>query len=985
MGYFEPGVVVGRYRLVQLLGQGGMGQVFRARDPELDRDVALKVLTRHDRNMSARVEREGRALARLSHPNVVSIYDVGHTRGRAFIAMELVEGPTLGQWLRAADREVEEVLDVFVAAGRGLAAAHRCGLVHRDYKPGNVLLGPDGRARVTDFGLARNGTPSAESTVHWDESNDSLTVEGTVVGTPPYMAPEQHTDGEIDERSDQFAFCVALYEAIVGRRPYHARDLRGLAGLKHAHRPEWPRVIPAWLKPIIERGLSPSPQQRYPSMDELLTAIGSRRRRSRRAWMLGGVPLALAATATAWAALPPPQECDASGLEDWEDADRQALLSRLAEIDVRYAADTAQRVGESLDAWADDWRDARAVTCDTGAEVARSRQQHCLERARTSFSVALDVLHTSDAGTLEAAHFVVRRLPDPSRCVSLGKAPAAPPAEDMTRVAAVERELSRAVALGNAGRRDEAAQVARTARDAAQDIGYAPLEGNADLIAGRIAFASGAAEEAAEALHGAYETLHAEGDDAGAAAAASALVHAVGVGGGRVEEGRRWGETARALLEANDLGPGAEADLEAALADLERYDGNTDANARHSRRALELTEEAFGDDHPATATAAMNYANAVGDSGDFDEALRLHRNALALGESLLGPTHPDVGLSLANLGAALLEAGRHRESIDALQRSIGLLEGLPGHQEALGITETLIASALRSRGAPEIALPHLRRGIALMAEVHGAEHPRVGGVTINLGNLLSVLGRREEADREYVRALRILRTGLGPEHPNVASALSARAILLYEMGDGESAIAMLREALAIMEKSLGAEHPIAARARSNLGGMLVQMLRAEEGIVELRRAEALRRAALGDDHPALGTTIANLGDALMELSRVDEAEAAYEDARRIALLHFDARHDHAVHAELGLLRVAAARGEAEPVQTRAESMHTQLQDMSDSLADTLLTFAEAQAALAQGDRRGARRLGEAARDAFAAQGPAMQPQHDRMTTWLDGI
>jgi serine/threonine protein kinase/tetratricopeptide (TPR) repeat protein len=272
------GQVVGRYVVSDVLGAGGMGTVYAAHDPELDRTIALKLL--HHQSGQARLLREAKALARLSHPNVVTAHDVGTFDGRVFLAMEFVDGLTLRQWLQQRRRTWREIVNVFLHAARGLAAAHASSVVHRDFKPDNVLIGKDARVRVLDFGLAGQAgawrpddaiepppTPTA--------TDAPLTRTGTVMGTPAYMAPEQHLALATDARTDQFSFCVALWEALYGKRPFQASTLAQLSREMKADPPVVPNVsdVPAWLPRILLRGLSFDPDARFPSMDALGSEI----------------------------------------------------------------------------------------------------------------------------------------------------------------------------------------------------------------------------------------------------------------------------------------------------------------------------------------------------------------------------------------------------------------------------------------------------------------------------------------------------------------------------------------------------------------------------------------------------------------------------------------------------------------------------------------------------------------------------------------
>ena len=304
----------GRYEILGKLGAGGMGVVYRAKDPVLDRHVALKVIGQSQRKLGStardRLVREARALAKLAHPNVIAIHDVGEVDDEAFVAMELVHGRTLDEWLHASPRSTEEIIDVFVQASRGLAAAHGAGLVHRDFKPSNVIIGDDGRVRVLDFGLARLAEPLDPSEASDAASNadplGAITRPGGIVGTPAYMAPEQCGDGKVDERCDQFSFCVTLYQALYGCLPFTATSLaertaRIVAG--ELTPPTTDREVPARVRAAVLRGLAADPNRRYASMQELAAELVWRSPPvgRRRALLAGGLALlAIAVLVLIW-------------------------------------------------------------------------------------------------------------------------------------------------------------------------------------------------------------------------------------------------------------------------------------------------------------------------------------------------------------------------------------------------------------------------------------------------------------------------------------------------------------------------------------------------------------------------------------------------------------------------------------------------------------------------------------------------------------
>jgi serine/threonine protein kinase len=285
---------IGRYPVLRRIGVGGMSVVYRGFDPELDRQVALKLLDPEllDADSGrgrARLQREARAMAKVNHPNVVPVFDVGVHRDSVYIAMELIEGQPLGQWWEATPRPWTEILGMFLQAARGLAAAHDAGLIHRDFKPDNVLVGADGRARVLDFGLARPapvdeddellpGDPEPETTLtdHPVDLHTNVTVTGIITGTPAYMAPEQHMGESAGASADQFSFCVALWEALYQHRPYAGRTAFAIADAiiegRIEPRPAQSRV-PGWLHGILEKGLNVKPRDRHASMRALMASI----------------------------------------------------------------------------------------------------------------------------------------------------------------------------------------------------------------------------------------------------------------------------------------------------------------------------------------------------------------------------------------------------------------------------------------------------------------------------------------------------------------------------------------------------------------------------------------------------------------------------------------------------------------------------------------------------------------------------------------
>jgi predicted Ser/Thr protein kinase len=430
----EPGAVVGRHVVLHELGAGGMGVVYAAYDPELDRKVALKLLLPGAGGDIGRLRllREAQALGRLSHPNVVGIHDVGTVGEQVWLAMEFVQGRTLEQWLRTP-RRWQEVLEILRNAGEGLAAAHAAGLLHRDFKPDNVMVGDDGRVRVMDFGLARAhagagasamdlSPPSPEASSSFASSSLASTVTrvGAIVGTPSYMAPEQFGSKELSAAADQFAFCVTLWEALYGERPFEGRSPMELVAnvLDGKLRPPTrARAAPGWLRRACERGMAVEPTQRWPSMSALLDTLAKGRTRAavRKGLVAVGVLALLGGGIAAerrWDLARRTAACEASGDEvevAWSPEREQELRDALVATGVSHAAVTADRVTPWLEQQALAWREARVEAClDThvrgrwDAETL-DRSLWCLEERRMALQSLVDELTLADADVLHKA------------------------------------------------------------------------------------------------------------------------------------------------------------------------------------------------------------------------------------------------------------------------------------------------------------------------------------------------------------------------------------------------------------------------------------------------------------------------------------------------------------------------------------------------------------------------------------------------------
>ena len=738
-GVLEAGLYVDRYRILDVLGTGGIGVVYAAFDEVLGRNVALKLLRPSARNphslerRRARLIREAKALARLSHPNVVPIYEVGMFEDRVFLAMEYVEGATMRRWLRSGTRSVAEILDKYIQAGRGLAAAHERNIVHRDFKPDNVLVGEDERVRVLDFGLA---TPVPEATptgryatiAHLHSQQTSLTdaaslitKHGKIMGTPAYMAPEQGRGEIIDARADQYSYCVSVWEALFGERPHgpptataRIRLTRRLA--EHGH---GGKDVPQSVQRALERGLSLDPDERFANMNELLAALAPKPLLWRR-WMLAGLgPLGITAAVVAGVygldggEVCPREDEALAGI--WDGEVREQIGARLdsgsasSSVSGAHARASWTTIARKLDDWTTRWLDARVDACaDTKLRGEQSTvlfdlRMACLDRQLHALATVTESL-ANDA-QLESALTAVFELPDPARCeraALVGGARLSEEPEFDERVEDERTQLARAQGLLELAKFDaaldgvDAVLSSTSARklDAAGsglDAGLDAVLAEARLLRGHILAATDSLDAAHEDLRRALFLAQTHGYDALTVEACAALVD-VRRSQGALDSASDWAGLGRATLER--LGGDAllEAKLRLAGARLADAKGDAPMAVVELRRVVELREQLHGDEHVEVARALVEWARLDTQLREHDEAARHFDRALAILTSELGITHPEVGHALVHAAALDRARGLEREALAKLLDAHAIFE-LAFGPEHPRVIETLQAAA----------------------------------------------------------------------------------------------------------------------------------------------------------------------------------------------------------------------------------------------------------------------------------------------------
>lgn len=735
----DPEIVqLGRFRVLERLGSGGMGVVYSAYDDRLDRKVAVKVLRPDtaDDSSKDRLLREAQAMARLSHPNVVAVHEVDEDGDEVFVAMEFVRGCALHDWI-IERRPWPEVIDVFVKAARGLQAAHDAGLVHRDFKPHNVILGDKGQVKVLDFGLALGATdprqvmerPEAASLLEVQ-----LTRTGALVGTPAYMSPEQFEGSEATPASDQFSFFVSLYEVLYGHLPFAASSLGELiANVSRGEvtRPASDAQVPSWIHRILLRGLAVDPSDRFPDMSAVIAALRRTRQMPRRRWLTIAGLIFVSGTMSAALAFdePPPEICtevNANAQAVWNDERAEKIGEAFVSAAGDLGTTTWSLVQPRLEQWATAWSSLRSGQCRALAlgelsERAHDRSIACLNRQLTRVDTLMTAFLVADQASVERAVEAVAQLPPLGECADLDVLQAeraVPDARARTAVDAARREAEAARARVDLGHYDQALSQAERVAAVAREHEYEPLLALAEVIRGH-ALLSQRSRDAESALDAAVDAALASGDSR---IAAEALARRVFV---RAELSKKPAlaladaELAWPLLRRSSDPPRLRWLLENNLAVAQERAGRQGDAVTTYQRAL-ATAATLGDPSIESAYTHLNLANALLFVSDLDGARSHFTAASTAASQLLGENHPNLLAMREGEARVALWEGRPEAARVAvrLAREIAAAQPSPLPAALLPIVEleAEIAKVLREDEAPLTA-----EAIELAAEAHGEE------------------------------------------------------------------------------------------------------------------------------------------------------------------------------------------------------------------------------------------------------------------------
>jgi tetratricopeptide (TPR) repeat protein len=814
------GTKLGRFVVLARVGSGGMGEVYSAYDPELDRRVAIKLLRADVAGSGevaeARLRREARTMARIVDRNLVTVHDVGVHEGRVFLAMEFVDGSTLRAWCE--DKRWDGILAAYLEAGRGLVAAHAAGIVHRDFKPDNVLVATDGRVAVTDFGIARthDGADADEPLAIEDIR---LTTTGAIIGTPRYMSPEQLEGAVADVRSDQFSLCVSLWEALYKEHPF-APTGSGFPALREAvlrgePRPTPASKVPPRVKQALARGLARDPNARWPRLADLLEALDVLTPSRRWVWAVLAGAGVIAAGSIAYGlwqrehrVVDPGETCTGSGdllRGIWDDARKADVRAAFAAVNMPFADAGFEQVRTKLDDWSKRWVDGRTHACRATrvyreqSEATLEAEMRCFDAERVSMRALVDVLASASADEVANASWALGKLPRPERCndpTTLGPAPPSDPARAKL-VEQLEETIAKAKALTEAGDTESALVLLSPAEVTAIVGGDLTAEAHIEGALGEAQLDAGLTDVACSHLEKSYQLSEQVKDD-GLRGEVAVELGTCGYYQSRYADARHWLDSAEAISKRmNDEGQLASvsemrgqvdlADGQAALALTElqdatkkfdsgpvvveganAYNGLAEAEEANGqltlalldhKKALEIAEQTVGPGHLLTSKLLVNLGAFLVKQDRIDEAQPMFERALAIKEAVLGPDDPSLAFPLENLAVVLRRRGKLDQAEPKYRRALALMEKVPDYAYAVPSALSGLALVEMQRGRWDDAVPLLERATTMRAH----ERPTVddGENHFQLARALWKLGKDKDGARQHALTARSIFKDLG--------------------------------------------------------------------------------------------------------------------------------------------------------------------------------------------------------------------------------
>ncbi|HVK86354.1 MAG TPA: serine/threonine-protein kinase [Kofleriaceae bacterium] len=839
---------VGDYIFGRVIGSGGMGVIYEATDRKLHRKVAIKVIREQQTEdmtgyASNRLLREAQSMARLQHPNVVTIYQVGTIDSQVFVAMEFIDGQTLTQWLETTNPTWRKALEVMLQAGHGLEAAHRAGIVHRDFKPDNILIGRDGRVLVTDFGIARAAHlhDLQAPTQSGFRRDANLTMTGAIMGTPRYMSPEQHEGRSADARSDQYSYCITLFEALYRKRPFECESWEELIEAKDACKIAAPPAgtpVPRALRGIITRGLDPKPAERYPAMRDVLTLIESQRTR-RRWYAVAGVAGVSAVAAAAVGGVMMSRSgatttvsCTTGSArlaESWNPARKQAIEKVFRSVKRPFDEPSWLHTTATLDSYAQAWANMYKDACEAThvrheqSERLLDRRMSCLRRRADELETVLGLFDRADATIASQSADAVSRLSRVEDCAPT-EAMSIAAAENLGPEQRAERDklsgqLARAKSLASIGKVQQGIELAQPVADTAKAKGLRAIEAEALVLLGRLHASAGRFQNAKDVFVRASEVAERAREVALRAEALIELVYIDGYELQNFPEAHVWARLAATAIEGGE--------------------------------GFEVLR----------ARLVGNRGTVFFGEGKYQEATDALMESLVIQRKIFGPDHVDVGVTSDRVGSALLRLGKTKE-----------------------------------------AMEYHRVAVATLSKTLGETHIGLADAVNSLGNAHAEAGDLEAADQQYRRALEILKTAVGNSHARIAVAHSNLGSLALRRGNPEQAVSEFENALEVETSTKETPPSSIAQTLTSIGVAHLQRDALPDAVPPLERALTiwdampnapmdaaqtkfmLARALIGTDRrralslaTAARTALAGAGEGWFDLA--DEVEAWITEQR----------------------------------------------------------------------------------------------------------
>lgn len=890
--FLSEGDVVGgeRYEIRRELGRGGMGVVYLADDTKLSRPVALKTHQVQSSDWRHQLLLEAQAMAKLSHPNVVAVHDVGEFDGGVFLVADYITGGDLQSW-KVPERDWVDVVRTYVEAGRGLAFSHDAGLVHGDFKPANVLMTESGRPQVTDFGLATHpefDTRDGEKPVlETSESGSGF------VGTPAFMAPEQLAGASANAKTDQFSFCVALTQALLGRRPYN-RDSRELLTSSEPLR-RGSSGVPARLLRVLDRGLSVSPNARYASMSDLLDDLERACTPRRFPWasitvvgLAGAVTLSLARTDA--------PTCDPpdAPLGAWSDEGRDTLKSIFAK-DAR-SRQRWPRTEETVDRFVDEWSRTWRTVCERGSADSESglHADVCLDELRRDANATLVSLQGASSKAARAGLQRVEQWPAPGSCLKRDFAD--PIAEAPFLIRPHITRLKQAMrAVGNDAESGADLEDVKARLEALRPE-IETLDSHAMRM--RLAFTEVAVysrydiEAMEEALKRAYREARAAEDRQHAMVAATNVAELLALHVGDPRAALEWGEVALAESDREGVSRSSVAGTLLTIAIIHDVAGHWDKAAPAYERALEAANALGVDRDRRRANVLISLSGFEQARGNLDRAIETGTEAAETFERLEGGVNQSSLNALSNVGLALNSAGRLDEARELFERELEQRIALLGPENASHIATYLnLGVVAENAGAPDEARRHMEHADALTLKLLGEDHPDRGIVRIDIAWLDMELGKFTEAEQGFEWAHRNLQESVGPRAEKTFLASIGLATARLALGKQEQACSPMKDLDVAAQDALG-EGRVLARISRVQADCAAAENDLPSAITLYRRSIELSKNLSGEVRLRLEATV-SLASALAQTGSIEEARELAESVRD----HEDARSKVRARAE----------------------------------------------------------------------------------------